>query len=71
MSSLKEDCWILVSASEFSLLLYAVLVKVSEENMTSHKYDGKGKGLGKPHTEHTLENTALCLVSVTKTSTQA
>lgn len=37
-SGLKEDSWILLSASAFNMLCYVILVKVNEENLTSHRY---------------------------------
>ena len=46
MSALREDSWILLSASTFILLQNIVLVEVFEESLDSHRYViGKGKSI--------------------------
>lgn len=38
MAALTEDSWILLAASAFNLVQYAVLVEEHEENQASHNY---------------------------------
>lgn len=38
MTGLAEDSWVLLAASAFNLLQYAVLVKGHKENQASQKY---------------------------------